>query len=426
MFYEMKPAMPNKKKRILYIHHGGVAGATISLLLLAQHVNKQKYDCFICSNQTDPLSTAVTFFSRCGFQTYLADMPKFTHTTGGSYNLKRFSGWLELCAWLRSYKVGKKNLEVLLREIRPDVVHFNSLTLAPYTIVPFKLGIPNILHVRESVLEGFWGFRKAWLCYHLRRFADKVIFICRDNLDRINIDQNKTIVIYNPVDFGEFDYTLDQFEARRLLNIPMNAKVVLLPGGSSPMVKGIRHFLEAMANLTKKEPNLICMMPFFQFPPDPAARQWTIKRRIGKLVGIYKKSDDLFALTRHNDLFRHIVYATFTHEIKRWIAAADVVCVLHTEPHFSRTVMEAGAMKKPVVAFRIGGVEEVVKDGETGLLVPLGDVQGLTEATEHLLDNPALRQQLGENGYAQAVELFDANKHAQNVERIYESLVDRR
>jgi len=419
---ETIPQFNQLKKKVLFIHHANIdGGAQISLLGLILGLNERNYDCCVCSGQNDP--EVVKYYQSHGLNAFGANIPRFPPTMLGFYDLKNLRVWRDLFTWLRGYKISKKTLCALLREIRPDVVHFNSLTLAPYCIVPFKLGIPCVVHVREPVLYSIFGFCRAWLRRYLNRYADKVICICEDNRKRLHLMEGKGIVIYNPVDFKKFNYKIDQCEARKALNIPLDAKAILYAGGYDAEIKGLHPFLLAMSKLVKKETHLACLMPSFHFPPDPLKRQWTIKRRIGKVLGIYRKSDSLFSMTRRNDLFQHVIAVPFTRKMEQWIAAADVVCVPHIKPHFSRTVMEAGAMKKPVVASRIGGVEEVVKDGETGLLVPSGDVQGLAVATEHLLNNPTLRKRLGENGFAQALELFDANKHIQSVERIYETFV---
>lgn len=70
---------------------------------------------------------------------------------------------------------------------------------------------------------------------------------------------------------------------------------------------------------------------------------------------------------------------------------------------FGLTFLEAGAFGLPVVGTRTGGVAEAVADGESGLLVPEGDLPALAEAVARLLREPALAQRLGANGRARAL-----------------------
>ena len=78
----------------------------------------------------------------------------------------------------------------------------------------------------------------------------------------------------------------------------------------------------------------------------------------------------------------------------RYRNAAVVVCPSHTEG-FGVVCAEAMAHGKPVVASATGGLANLVVDGETGILVPPGDVCALREAVERLLADPHLRQRLG-------------------------------
>ena len=71
------------------------------------------------------------------------------------------------------------------------------------------------------------------------------------------------------------------------------------------------------------------------------------------------------------------------------------------------SILEAMAAGLPVVATDVGGVRELVADGETGLLVPAGDPARLAEALRSLLADPALRRRLGAAGHARARERFD-------------------
>ena len=88
------------------------------------------------------------------------------------------------------------------------------------------------------------------------------------------------------------------------------------------------------------------------------------------------------------------------------LALADVVVHPSTEEGFSNAILEAMAAGKPVVAARVGGNPEAVVDGETGLLVPLGDAEALAAATVRLLADPGEARRLGAAGRGRAAKLF--------------------
>ncbi|MBL8190921.1 MAG: glycosyltransferase, partial [Acidobacteria bacterium] len=90
---------------------------------------------------------------------------------------------------------------------------------------------------------------------------------------------------------------------------------------------------------------------------------------------------------------------------------------------FGRTLIEAMAMAKPIVATAVGGVPEVVADNEVGFLVPAGDVVAMAEKINLLVENPALRQAMGRNGVRRVLERFDVRAITRRWEQTYESLL---
>ncbi|WP_129631110.1 glycosyltransferase family 4 protein [Candidatus Oscillochloris fontis] len=73
---------------------------------------------------------------------------------------------------------------------------------------------------------------------------------------------------------------------------------------------------------------------------------------------------------------------------------------------------EAGAAGMAMVSTKVAAIPEIVRDGETGLTVPVGDVSGLTEALRRLILDPALRLQVGERAIAHVTQSYDAQKNA--------------
>jgi glycosyltransferase involved in cell wall biosynthesis len=84
--------------------------------------------------------------------------------------------------------------------------------------------------------------------------------------------------------------------------------------------------------------------------------------------------------------------------------------------------MEAMSTGCPVVASRIGGVADLVSDGETGILVEPGDPLALRQAIELLLANPDLRKRMGQCGLRKVVE-FQASTVVPRIEHVYEELL---
>jgi glycosyltransferase involved in cell wall biosynthesis len=89
------------------------------------------------------------------------------------------------------------------------------------------------------------------------------------------------------------------------------------------------------------------------------------------------------------------------------------------------SVMEAMAAGLPVVSTAVGGVPELVRAGETGLLVPSEDAGALAQALQALVDDPAQRQAMGAAARQYAVAHFDIRHTVRGYEQLYESLLNR-
>jgi glycosyltransferase involved in cell wall biosynthesis len=85
-------------------------------------------------------------------------------------------------------------------------------------------------------------------------------------------------------------------------------------------------------------------------------------------------------------------------------------------------VIEAHAFGLPVIASPVGATAEIVRDGETGLLVPPGDVDALAAAIVRMLDDPALRRRLGAGGRRLFEERLDSDTIAGEFERLYAAI----
>ena len=80
------------------------------------------------------------------------------------------------------------------------------------------------------------------------------------------------------------------------------------------------------------------------------------------------------------------------------IAASDIVMLCSEKEGIPRSIMEAMALRKPVVATNVLGTEELVIDGQTGFLLPRGDIDGLVDKIKLLAEDVNLRARMGSRG----------------------------
>ncbi len=126
------------------------------------------------------------------------------------------------------------------------------------------------------------------------------------------------------------------------------------------------------------------------------------------------------ALVRELGLEARVHLLGFRRDVKPYVAAFDVAVVPSVYPDpLPRSVLEAMAFAKPVVAFDVGGVGEMVEDGETGTLVPGGepaDVDGLAFAMLRYARDPRLRARHGQLGRERVVRDFDGRAQAREIQ----------
>jgi glycosyltransferase involved in cell wall biosynthesis len=119
-------------------------------------------------------------------------------------------------------------------------------------------------------------------------------------------------------------------------------------------------------------------------------------------------------------------FAGFRDDVWELLHLCDVVVMpSHCEP-FGNVAVEAGAAARALVATRVGGIPEIVRDGETGLLVPARAPAALAGAVAPLLADPGRRAALGARARADVQARFSLAAQADAVMDLYDALVDHR
>jgi len=192
--------------------------------------------------------------------------------------------------------------------------------------------------------------------------------------------------------------TDDPTEARNGLGIPASGCLIGLFGQLLPH-KGGSEFVRAAAVALRKNADL----RFVLAGPGPQGYLDRLRREIGEAG-----SADRIQLLPPQP------------SAERLLAAADAVCLATTTPDpLPRSILEAMAAGVPTVAFRSGGAPELVLDGETGLLVDPGDLEGLAREFVRLGEDPALRARLGQAARRRATECFSLDLHLDRMEETF-------
>ncbi len=200
-------------------------------------------------------------------------------------------------------------------------------------------------------------------------------------------------VIPSGLDLEDFS-PRDPHFARQVLGLPQEASVVLFVAASvDNRRKGFAYLEQALAGL-KHLPDL-CLAS----------------------VGRGKSAGDPHISYRHlgrtdNDRLLSLIYS-----------AADLFVIPSLEDNLPSTVLESLACGTPVVGFKVGGIPEVLREGVTGLLAPVGEVDSLRAAILELLENPAKRQEMAANCRRLALKEYSLEIMARNYSQLYQRLV---
>jgi glycosyltransferase involved in cell wall biosynthesis len=134
--------------------------------------------------------------------------------------------------------------------------------------------------------------------------------------------------------------------------------------------------------------------------------------------GAYRR--ELEEVASRLGIAERVVFTGRRDDVPALLRGCDVVCLPSRAEGMPLVLLEAMAQGKPVVATAVGGVPELVVDGECGLLVPPGNPDALAVALRRVLDDRELAARLGEAGRRRVEERFSAAAAAERVLRLYE------
>lgn len=123
---------------------------------------------------------------------------------------------------------------------------------------------------------------------------------------------------------------------------------------------------------------------------------------------------------KHLHLERHVFLAGFRADVLELLKDIDVFALSSTHEGMCTSLVDAMAAEKAAVATAVGGVPEVLADGETGFLVPSRDVEALAARIVQLLKDPALRGRMGRAALARARRLFTVERMVEETAAAYE------
>lgn len=396
--------------KILSIQHaGGLGGSAKSLLLTLEGLRRRGHACVVALARPNP--EVSNLYERAGFEVRPWPLRCWDHSTVAPRPLGNPLNWWELVRVFAGWReTGRKTLE-LVNAVRPDVVHLNSMPLSASAEALIEARVPFVWHVREPPPDQSWRTRRI---RSIMLRAPSLIFLSHfDQWQWLNTKKGK--VIRNFVEKKAIQEPLGSAAARNKLGIPENGPVFTYLGGLSP-VKGIFVLLDALGILKRQGFRFKCILPATtRIPPR------TFKGRVARVVlpwfgwGV---TQQLFEKRlRKLRLGDAVVRLPFQNSVDEVILASDFLVFPAVRPHFARPVIEAAALGRPSVVSKLGGLDELIIDGKTGVAVEPGSAVDLARGIESFMNDRELTRKFGLEAMKFAEQEFDFDKQVKEVEK---------
>ena len=141
------------------------------------------------------------------------------------------------------------------------------------------------------------------------------------------------------------------------------------------------------------------------------------------VVGDGERRAELERLAGNAGMNDRIHFLGWRADLERIYADLDVVVLTSRNEGSPVALIESMAAGRPVVATRVGGVPDVVQDGVSGLLVGVGDVEGLASAVEQLINDPARGRLMGQAGRERVQRMYGAERLLRDIDALYQELL---
>jgi glycosyltransferase involved in cell wall biosynthesis len=294
-------------------------------------------------------------------------------------------------------------LRAIVRAQKIDCIHQNNGFDVAAILLARLLRVPIVAYQRGDE----WNSPAVRF---LSKFVDAFVAnseATRQNLLGLRVDPARVSVIYPPVDFARFDPAAGAARARAEFEVT-DAEPCFGTIGALRERKGHGAFLRAAALVMEAFPTSRAFIIGEAAPRDAAYRE------------------ELLNLSRELGITDRVVFTGFRAEVGELIQILQVVVHASIQPEpFGRVIVEAMAMKKPVVASMAGGPVEIIENGRNGLLVPPGDHVLLAAAITGLLADPVAAARIAEQGHRDAKSRFSAPAHAEAMKRLYQEVLAR-
>ncbi len=383
------------KTKILYLHAGAeMYGADKVLLDLIRRLDKEKYEPHVILPTDGPLVEQLKLHNIC------VEVLPYPILRRKHFNIKG------IFSYINDYVKYSKLITSYAKNNHIDIIHNNTTAVLEGIYVSKKINKPLIWHVHEIIVKP--KIISNIINFLMGRYANKIITVSQAVANHIKksrfIKNSQVDVIYNGVD-NEIYRQIDTNPLYEKFNISEATYVIGMVGRVNAW-KGQGDFLNAVTPILSSNKNVVAVMAGSAF----AGEEW----RVSEL-------DTAIAALPFASQIHRIDYYSNTTELYNLF---DVFVLPSTNPDpLPTVVLEAMACGKPIVAYKHGGVCEMVESNVNGLLVKPNSPELLTHAINELLENDAMKKQFGKNSENRQKTLFSLESYIANFSKLYDDVI---
>jgi glycosyltransferase involved in cell wall biosynthesis len=372
-----------KKIKVLEaIRQGSVGGGESHILDLVKHINKDRFQPVVLSFTDGQMMTEL---KNIGIDNFIISSEKAFD----------FSKW--------------KQVKALMQEEKIDLVHIHGTRATSNIYWAAKnLNLPVIYTIHgwsfhndqpPLVKKGRIMFEK-WITNKTN--CNISVSVSNQKTGKEIMPKFNSVVIHNGIDLKKFNPVSNERKNLRAdLKIADDAIVICFIGRMTQQ-KDPLNLIKAFQEVLKSNPKAVLLM-----------------------VGDGEIKADAIQLAKKLCIEKSIIFENFRNDIPDVLYSSDIYCLPSLWEGFPIGLLEAMAMGKPVVATTVDGSVEIIENGKNGMLIEPQDIPMLAGAINNLINDKALKDQLGQAARQTIINEFDVCKMTKKIEDVYTNVLSK-